>query len=381
MLRISLTLPCNAVLEPLTFTTPPQFLIIGGLRIIEHWAVRLIDKASVILGDGYEEVRNRLILTRLKLGSFEYSSGKTADAWINPCIVPSMENAAKVIGYLENGRGITCRGNVLAKPKSPDSLVEDCSIPVIGGVWDIVKLSSSILTETAFILAKYLNTSGGKVLLIESNVSSDVKVNVDDGPVVVISSDIDVPAYIRGPALLGPETSLSPFTYVRQGTVAYMGNRLSGEVKNSIFDQFSYKEHHGYVGDAYVGKWVNMGAGTTVSNLKNTMGSVRYMGIDTGMVKLGPVMGDWVKTGINTSVMGGKSIGSGSHIYGLVSRDIPPFVIYDGFKDSMLAMDKDKVYEIIKRTTGDLNEASYAVQVFDRTMDLRKGLEVKWYRL
>lgn len=160
-----------------------------------------------------------------------------------------------------------------------------------------------------------------------------------------------------------------------------MGNRLSGEVKNSIFDQFSYKEHHGYVGDAYVGKWVNMGAGTTVSNLKNTMGSVRYMGIDTGMVKLGPVMGDWVKTGINTSVMGGKSIGSGSHIYGLVSRDIPPFVIYDGFKDSMLAMDKDKVYEIIKRTTGDLNEASYAVQVFDRTMDLRKGLEVKWYRL
>ncbi len=105
-----------------------------------------------------------------------------------------------------------------------------------------------------------------------------------------------------------------------------MNNAVGGEVKNSIMDMHSLKEHFSYLGDSYVGRWVNIGgAGSVTSNLKNTIGIIRYMGIDTGMIKLGSIIGDWVKVGINTSIMSGKYIGQGSSVIGLIRKDVPPF--------------------------------------------------------
>ena len=90
--------------------------------------------------------------------------------------------------------------------------------------------------------------------------------------------------------------------------------------------------HHGYLGHSYLGSWVNFGAGTSNSDLKNTYGPVNmeYRGrkIGTGMQFVGCFVGDYVKTAINTSIFTGKTIGVCSMVYGFVTANVPAFCNY-----------------------------------------------------
>src|SRR5690606_29763654 len=96
--------------------------------------------------------------------------------------------------------------------------------------------------------------------------------------------------------------------------------RIGGEVSHSIFQSFSNKTHGGYLGHALVGEWVNLGAATNASNLKNTYGSVRMQLAargpreDTGLLQLGPILGDYVRTAIGTRIPTGAVIGTGCMI-------------------------------------------------------------------
>lgn len=376
-MRLALTLPCSSPMEPISYTTPIPYIIIGGLRIIEHWLIRLINEAAVVLNVEQIHIRrNRLLVGELGIPiNIEYSSN--ADAYINPCIIPYSSNIRMVIKHISNNESVVCGGYNLIKVKGSGGTINDCSIEFIRGPWDIIKHNNTLLKETIEVLASIIGLGGG-VKLYESEVSGDVRFNINEGPVLVVKSSINVPAYIKGPALIGPGTVLSPFTYIREGTVAYMNVKLSGEIKNTVIDCCTFKEHHGYLGDSYVGKWVNFGAGTTVSNLKNTLGTVKFMGVDTGMVKLGPIIGDWVKTGINTSIMTGKAIGPGSHVYGLVTMDMPPFTIFNG---ELIAFNREKVREVIFRTTHSNEEAEYALRIYDSTLSLRSNVKVSKYKL
>ena len=376
-MRLALALPCSSPMGPISYTTPIPYVIIGGLRIIEHWLIRLINEATVVLNVEQIHVdRNRLLVSELGIPlNIEYSSN--ADAYVNPCIIPYTSNVKAVVKHIINGESVACGGYDLIKIKDSVRIINDCSIEFIKGPWDIIKHNNTLLKETIKVLAE-ITSLGGNVMLYESEASGDVKFNISEGPVLVVKSSINVPAYIKGPALIGPDTVLSPFTYIREGTVAYMEDKLSGEIKNSLIDCCTFKEHYGYLGDSYVGKWVNFGAGTTVSNLKNTLGTVRFLGIDTGMVKLGPIIGDWVKTGINTSIMTGKAIGPGSHVYGLVAMDTPPFTIYNG---ELIAFNREKVHEVILKTTHSSEEAEYALSVYDLTLSLRSSIKVGEYKL
>ncbi|MEM2217715.1 MAG: hypothetical protein QW731_04995, partial [Thermofilaceae archaeon] len=90
--------------------------------------------------------------------------------------------------------------------------------------------------------------------------------------------------------------------------------------------------HDGFIGHAYVGEWVNLGALTTNSDLKNTYGTVRVNTVrgreDTCRMKVGAFIGDMAKTSIGTFIYTGKRIGVASHSHGLVVEDVPSFTIY-----------------------------------------------------
>jgi len=108
--------------------------------------------------------------------------------------------------------------------------------------------------------------------------------------------------------------------------------KAGGEIEVSIIEPFSNKQHHGFLGHAYVGSWVNLGAGTSNSDLKNTYGEI---GIEvegkqfpTGMQFAGCVIGDHTKTAINTSIFTGKLIGVASFVYGFVTTNVPSFTNY-----------------------------------------------------
>ena len=124
------------------------------------------------------------------------------------------------------------------------------------------------------------------------------------------------------------------------------GSVVHGEISHSVVLGHSNKAHDGFVGHSYLGRWVNLGAGTITSNLKNTYGPVQLWtpeGLrDTGEIKLGSFIGDHVKTGIGTRLTTGSVVGAGSNIYGgaMPPKYVPPFSWGEGDDLSMYRLDK-----------------------------------------
>ncbi len=153
--------------------------------------------------------------------------------------------------------------------------------------------------------------------------------------VIIIEANVKVLpfSYLVGPLRTDESATINPHTNI---SGSYIGKfcKIGGEVSNSVFEAYSNKGHYGYVGDSYVGSWVNLGAGTSTSNLKNTYGTIKMAGIETGEQFIGSIIADHVKTALNTSIYTGKVIGVGSHIYSTVTSDVPNCVNYFG-KDNI----------------------------------------------
>jgi UDP-N-acetylglucosamine diphosphorylase/glucosamine-1-phosphate N-acetyltransferase len=152
------------------------------------------------------------------------------------------------------------------------------------------------------------------------------------GPVVLGDGAIvGANAVLTGPVSIGNHAQVAPLAHVRSGTSVGPLCKVGGEVANSVILSHSNKAHEGFLGDSYVGQWVNLGAGTTTSNLKNTYGevSVAVAGqqVRTGRRFLGAIIGDHVKTGIGTRLMAGSYVGYGSSVAvsGITPRTVPSF--------------------------------------------------------
>ncbi len=157
-------------------------------------------------------------------------------------------------------------------------------------------------------------------------------IDASNGP-VYISNDVlvDVHTYIEGPAYVGPGSVVKPHTALRAGTTLCSLCKVGGEISHVIMAGFSNKQHDGFLGDMYVGNWVNIGAGTTNSNLKNTYGRVSaQLGdkrVDTGQQFFGGVIGDLVRLGIGQLLPTGSMIGFGAMCAagGVLPKFVPSF--------------------------------------------------------
>jgi UDP-N-acetylglucosamine diphosphorylase/glucosamine-1-phosphate N-acetyltransferase len=152
-----------------------------------------------------------------------------------------------------------------------------------------------------------------------------------DGPIVIDAAKIEPFSFIQGPAAIGAGSLLASARLRGESTIGPVC-RIGGEVEASVVQGYSNKHHDGFLGHAYVGEWVNIGAMTTNSDLKNTYGSVRvvlegYGQLDSGILKLGCFLADHVKLGIGLHLSGGAVIGTGSNIFGVhaAPKTIPPF--------------------------------------------------------
>ncbi|NHN48712.1 NTP transferase domain-containing protein [Halostella sp. JP-L12] len=125
-------------------------------------------------------------------------------------------------------------------------------------------------------------------------------------------------AYVEGPAVIQSGADVGPNAYVRGASVIGPDVRIGNavEVKNSIMMEGASAGHLSYVGDSVIGRDANLGAGTTVANLRhddaNVAMDVKGERVDTGRRKLGVVLADGVKTGINTSLNAGTKLGAGA---------------------------------------------------------------------
>jgi glucose-1-phosphate thymidylyltransferase len=153
------------------------------------------------------------------------------------------------------------------------------------------------------------------------------------GPIVLDSgASIGPYTLLRGPVYLGPKTKVIEHSAIKDNVSVAHTVKIGGEVEASVIEPFSNKQHHGFLGHSYLGSWINLGAGTCNSDLKNSYGHVKmeYRGQShtTGMQFLGCVVGDYSKTAINTSIFTGKVIGACSMLYGFVTTNVPSFVNY-----------------------------------------------------
>jgi UDP-N-acetylglucosamine diphosphorylase / glucose-1-phosphate thymidylyltransferase / UDP-N-acetylgalactosamine diphosphorylase / glucosamine-1-phosphate N-acetyltransferase / galactosamine-1-phosphate N-acetyltransferase len=146
---------------------------------------------------------------------------------------------------------------------------------------------------------------------------------IDDGAIVQAYTRLAGPAYLApGAHLLGGR-----FCDLTAGPHC----RLHGEVEASVILGYTNKAHEGFLGHAYLGRWVNLGAFTTVSDLKNNYHPVRIWTpdgeVDTGELKMGPLLGDHVRTGIGLLLNTGTVVGAAANLFGSVMppKHVPPF--------------------------------------------------------
>ncbi|HEY7327743.1 MAG TPA: putative sugar nucleotidyl transferase [Gemmataceae bacterium] len=170
-------------------------------------------------------------------------------------------------------------------------------------------------------------------VLIHPSVHLDPMIVADarQGP-IIIEHDAVVTAFTRleGPCFIGPGTHVHRAS-IRAGTTIGPDCRIGGEIERCIVQGHSNKYHEGFLGHAYLGEWVNLGAGTNNSDLRNDYGEVS-MTINgqrhrTGLTKVGCFLGDHTKTGLGTLLNTGTNAGVFCNLLpgGLLPKYIPSF--------------------------------------------------------
>jgi UDP-N-acetylglucosamine diphosphorylase/glucosamine-1-phosphate N-acetyltransferase len=146
-----------------------------------------------------------------------------------------------------------------------------------------------------------------------------VTFDLEQGPVVIGERATVRPgASIAGPAYVGPHATVMDRALIKPHTAIGPWCKVAGEVGGTILQGYSNKAHDGHLGDSWIGEWVNLGAGTTNSNLLNTYAEVIARGQPgasnerTGLQFLGAIIGDHVKTAICTRLMTGCVLHTGS---------------------------------------------------------------------
>lgn len=157
-----------------------------------------------------------------------------------------------------------------------------------------------------------------------------VVIDVEHGPVYIDEgAEIHPFTRIEGPCYIGKKSILLG-AKCREGMTIGPMCRVGGEVEESIIQGYSNKYHDGFLGHAYVGEWVNLGALTTNSDLKNDYSDVSVMldgknAIDTGSRKVGSLIGDHTKTSIGTLLNTGAYVGAMGLIAG-TGKPLPKFI-------------------------------------------------------
>lgn len=157
--------------------------------------------------------------------------------------------------------------------------------------------------------------------------------NAEEGP-IYIGEDVTIQdlAVVKGPAYIGSRSVIMTGADIEACSFGYWC-KVGGQVEESIIHSLSNKAHSGFLGNAYIGRWCNLGADTNVSNLKNDYGEVKMYDAVAGDFEgsgrqfLGLVMGDHTKSGINTMFNTGAVVGVCSNVFGtgFLPRFIPSF--------------------------------------------------------
>lgn len=202
--------------------------------------------------------------------------------------------------------------------------------------YDLTQTIAASLLERFKYPWEVLPEIGGFIKQLGKELSEEEYVMTGEDVWIAKSAKVAPTAFINGPAIIGKDAEVRHCAFIRGNAIvgdgAVVGN--STELKNVILFNKVQVPHYNYVGDSVLGYKAHMGAGSITSNVKSdkTLVTILYEGIkaETGLKKVGALLGDNVEIGCNTVMNPGTVIGKGSHVYPLsmVRGFIPAGCIY-----------------------------------------------------
>ncbi len=295
---------------------------------------------------------------------------------VNARLVPSAGTLATLRELLSQASthstsGVVWEGNQVAAVLNPpwswqallaagnniESLLLSCmSLPRLSASLTLMSYPHEVIAANMRVFAEnmqmriasaaYQQTSDGLFLASDAQLGQYVICDTKSGP-IIIDSQAQIGPYtlLRGPLYIGPRAKILEHAAIKDAVSLGHTTKVGGEVEAAVVEPYSNKQHHGFLGHSYLGSWINLGAGTCNSDLKNTYGTVNMEygcgKVATGMQFLGCVMGDYSKTAINTGIFTGKVIGVCSMMYGFVTSNVPSFVNYARLFGQMTTLPPD----------------------------------------
>lgn len=287
--------------------------------------------------------------------------GQPVAAFIKPEKLLLVEQALKLPAALEKVAEQEVEGqwlnypwdlvNANAKAITRDFAFYNCGGQILGKIYPNVTL----LHEQNIFIAANAKVKPGVVLDAEEG-----PIYIDEGATIMAN------AALQGPLYVGKNSTIKMGAKIYEGTAIGDVCKIGGEVEASIIHGYSNKQHEGFLGHAYLGEWVNLGADTNNSDLKNNYSTVKVQingaSIDSGSLFAGLFMGDHAKSGINTMFNTGTVVGVMSNVFGAgyPSKAIPSFAW--GGTPSYETYALDKALEVARRVMARRKRELTAVQ-------------------
>ncbi|MEE2780862.1 MAG: putative sugar nucleotidyl transferase [Planctomycetota bacterium] len=248
--------------------------------------------------------------------------------------------------------------SLAALPDFDSTPVRELTLPLLDHPHEIIQYHLELLADNLahrLQQGNYTEAAAGTYLGPAATIHPSATVDASEGIILLEPGATVGPySYLRGPLHLGPESVVLPHASIGTHVAAENNCKLGGEVSCSVISSYSNKAHFGFLGHSYLGSWVNLGAGTTNSNLKNTYGEVSVQSgtqrVATGMQFLGCLIGDYTKTAIQTGILTGKMVGICNMLYGTVAENVPSFVNYAKQFGKVTAVSAEVAATIQQRT-------------------------------
>ncbi len=367
-------------LLPLTHTRAACDILIGMSSIRDKWEQHL-SLSSVLLCREY---------LRPLYKTLQQSTAKGPHLYLNARFLPSVDLLRQVQelqeeeaivsedGLLLAYRGGTCSDWLMLKERAAKATQKplQATTPCISHPWDVFQINGQeILNDIQrgfatqkqeLSISNTLIGSPDQVFIGTGARCEAAILNVEKGPIVIDrNATIMEGAMLRGPLYIGPNSVVKMGAKLYGNTSLGKHCKVGGELSNVVFQGYSNKGHDGYLGNALIGEWCNIGADTNASNLKNNYldvkaWSYRKQGfINTNTQFCGLIMGDHSKCGINTMFNTGTVVGVSCNIFGggFPRTFIPSFSWGGaaGFKTYRLEKAFETAEAMMKRRTVELN--------------------------
>ncbi len=382
--------PVRTALLPLTFTRPVADIRVGILTIREKWEKYLGTTTTSLTEDYLSE----------KFPMVEMEE----NVMINASYLPTPE-LVELIQDLGANQAVFHGENVVAfyTQESQETVDFDTyTITDFAGEciqiahpWDIfakndaaLRADFDLLTEdrTSQPIPKSVNVIAPEHIFIEEGAQLEfVTLNASTGP-IYIGKDTEIMegSVIRGPFALCEHAVVKLATKIYGATTVGPHCRVGGEVNNSVLFSYSNKGHDGFLGNAVLGEWCNIGADSNNSNLKNNYEEVKLWSYEkegfekTGLQFCGLIMGDHSKCAINTMFNTGTVVGVSANIFGSgFPRNFVPSFTWGGAQGFTTYITK-KAFETARIAMSrraiefDEVEARILESVFEQTQKWRK---------